>query len=422
MDDKRQAVGEQERESSIQLDELPDELLIRVFCFAGAEDVTACAAVCRRWRALTHEPTIWRSMCHREYGCSAEHPSLSWADHYKQVRLCFAEGCHKNDSGHMVASIIRQMRMMQADGRNALSVLEHAEEASLGVVTKKVGTAEDTALHIAADRGFVEAVQWLLAHTADVNAASADGNRPIHYAARRGHLTTAKLLLDAGGDADCANQLGATPLFGAVVVGDLELMEMLVAHGANVNSANNLGETPLFIATWIGPLRSLEWLLQHGANANLADHSGISPLHKACLLGDVASVRLLLEYGADVEQVTVSGRRAVHFVSASGNCEILHLLLQHGASIRIRDRAGNTPLHVAAGKGRLEMVRALVAAGADCTARNIDRYTPAEQAWMRSEVATAAWLNGKDPSARVMTRFPRSPCTLRPLIPAVSAV
>eukprot|EP00898_Chlorokybus_atmophyticus_P001758 jgi/Chlat1/2583/Chrsp178S02443 len=395
---------------AVHINELPAELLVNVFCFLQSEDIAACASMCRRWRHVATDPLIWRTLCRREYGCSARWPSVPWLEHYKQVRLCFSKvPIHKTENScFMVSTIIRRMRLMQADCLNALSVLEHAEDVSGTIVSRKVGIAEDSALHIASDRGFGGAVDWLLDHRAYIHAANADGNYPIHYAARRGHTSTVLKLLDAGAEVDCTNHMGSTPLFGAVVVGDLQLMALLVDRGADIDCANHLGETPLFIATWIGPLRSLTWLLQQGANPNIADQSGIAPLHKASLLGDLSSVQLLVDFGADLDQVSVSGRSALHFASASGNCEVVSLLLARGANVNMQDRAGDTPLHVSAAKGRFEVAQLLVAAGANGSIRNNERLTPAAVAWLRPDMAMAVWLHSKYTSSMIAAWPPPS--------------
>jgi Ankyrin repeats (3 copies) len=61
-------------------------------------------------------------------------------------------------------------------------------------------TLLDEALGHAAHNGRDEAVEWLLAHGADVDGATYLGMTPLHFAAQFGRASTVRLLLEHGGD------------------------------------------------------------------------------------------------------------------------------------------------------------------------------------------------------------------------------
>lgn len=69
-----------------------------------------------------------------------------------------------------------------------------------------------TALHIAAIWGSIEAGQLLIEHGADVNSQNRiRGSTPLHCAAQRDQTAFAKLLVAAGADAERADQSGTLP-------------------------------------------------------------------------------------------------------------------------------------------------------------------------------------------------------------------
>ncbi len=69
-----------------------------------------------------------------------------------------------------------------------------------------------TPLAYAATNGHTQIVQYLLDHSAYIDAPAPNGTTPLMLAAYFGHDATVKLLLDEGADASLKNQLGYTAL------------------------------------------------------------------------------------------------------------------------------------------------------------------------------------------------------------------
>jgi ankyrin repeat protein len=67
----------------------------------------------------------------------------------------------------------------------------------------------------------------LLAEGADVDAAQADGTRPLHWAAFQSDVASARLLLEAGADPELRTATGMTPLLLAAENGNAESVEAL---------------------------------------------------------------------------------------------------------------------------------------------------------------------------------------------------
>jgi ankyrin repeat protein len=69
-----------------------------------------------------------------------------------------------------------------------------------------------TPLHLAADQGQTDNVQYLLDKGAAIDAQDDDGNTPLHLAARKGHRATCILLLDRQADITIRSKRARLPL------------------------------------------------------------------------------------------------------------------------------------------------------------------------------------------------------------------
>ncbi|GLG99478.1 Poly [ADP-ribose] polymerase tankyrase, partial [Gryllus bimaculatus] len=102
-----------------------------------------------------------------------------------------------------------------AYGETALHLAARTDRPELhGAPTAARDLRGNTALHLAAGRGFVRVAALLLAVPgADANAANADGCTPLHVAVDSGFVAVVKLLLDIEQcDLHARTQLGQTPL------------------------------------------------------------------------------------------------------------------------------------------------------------------------------------------------------------------
>lgn len=136
-----------------------------------------------------------------------------------------------------------------------------------------VPVAQSAAIHDAAKKGDLAALQAALNAGADVNE-SAGGLTPLFYAATRGQVEAAKFLIARGADVNGMTLLG-TPLMAAAGRDGPELVELLLANGANPNAAKE-SHTALHVAAERGCLDCVKALVEAGANVN-ARHIVVSP-------------------------------------------------------------------------------------------------------------------------------------------------
>ena len=108
----------------------------------------------------------------------------------------------------------------------------------------------ETDLHIAAAKGNLQRVKYLVKGGHPVNVRDHSGWLPLHEACNHGMIDVVRYLITNGGrrfiddkgGKDCS---GITPLHDSATNGQLEIVEYLVSQGASVIIKNDKGQTPL---------------------------------------------------------------------------------------------------------------------------------------------------------------------------------
>ncbi|GHS93191.1 hypothetical protein AGMMS49949_06200 [Alphaproteobacteria bacterium] len=189
----------------------------------------------------------------------------------------------------------------------------------------------------------------LLKKGANVDTKDENGRTPLHLAALCGDKEAVEFLLAHGADvhATCTDPiLGAniTPLHNAVYRGDLEIVVLLVEHNADVNAEDSKNCTPLHNAAGNGREDMAIFLLDNGASVNAQDKDGQTPLHGAAYSGLPSIVELLLDRGAKTDERDKDGRTALHLAVDKANLDVVVLLLDRGAKPDVKDNEKKTPL------------------------------------------------------------------------------
>ena len=171
-----------------------------------------------------------------------------------------------------------------------------AEGAARGrILLDRHGTE---AMHAAARKGHVDAMRWLQAQGADVNARHKKyGSTPMHRAAYNGHVDAMRWLQAQGADVNARDKYGSTPMHEAARNGHVDAMRWLQAQGADVNARNDYGNTPMHYAAYNGQVDAMRWLQAQGADVNARNDSGDTPLGAAKRWGNTKAANWLRANG-----------------------------------------------------------------------------------------------------------------------------
>ncbi|HCE59707.1 MAG TPA: hypothetical protein DEQ74_02650, partial [Wolbachia sp.] len=176
----------------------------------------------------------------------------------------------------------------QAAENNEVDVMRGLLKKEGGEEDVDVNAVEDrnkeTALHFAAGFGHIEAVEFLLAAGADIDAKNKYDETPLYCASRdhrdyQGHhMEVTKILLNNGADAKVVSKFGYTPLHWWARRGHIDIIRDLLAAGVGVNVANDYGDTALHWAAKRSYRGVVMILLVAGADPSLMNKYSQTPI------------------------------------------------------------------------------------------------------------------------------------------------
>lgn len=232
-----------------------------------------------------------------------------------------------------------------------------------------------TPLHIAAKHDSIKAAKFLVDHGADLNAAAKHNVVPLHVASRHGQTRVLTILIEGGANLGSPTKDGLTPLHCAARDGHNLCVEVLLVHGAPVTAKTRHGLTALHMAAQGNHTASANHLLSHGAHIDDVTLDGVTPLHITAHYGHVETAQLLIEKGTDIDKRARNGYTALHIASKKNREAVVQLLLKYQASVHVKNNNGQIALHVAAFFGHVNIVLLLLQAGASLEATTIREET-----------------------------------------------
>jgi len=330
---------------------------------------------------------------------------------------------HQNENGHTP--------LMEAASGGHTGVARLLLDKGAGINTHS-SEFKESALTLAAYKGHVDMVQFLLERGADQEHKTDEMHTALMEASMDGHVEVAKLLLEHGAQVNMPADSFESPLTLAACGSHVDLAHLLIKHGANLEEVNDEGYTPLMEAAREGYLPMVALLLEHGCNINaqteetqetaltLACCGGFkevvsflleagtdielgasTPLMEAATEGHADMVKFLLDKGAKVDAATATGDTALTYACENGHTSVAEVLLDYGAQLEHESEGGRTPIMKAARAGHKETVEFLIRKGA-----NVNGVTTSKD----HSVLSLACAGGHTEVVQLLLAYGADPC------------
>jgi uncharacterized protein len=214
------------------------------------------------------------------------------------------------------------------------SLLEQGADASTSGGGRTPVGESNTALMWAATEGYLDIVNLLLKHKADVNVKNAANYTALMYAVESNYRNVVSVLLDQVDRSSVhdRNHYGETVLMTMARNGETDLVQQLVSLGAEVNATNKIGDTALYLAVDSGHTYTAKALIALGGVVNTENLGGWTPLMMASARGDLETMAILLENSADFRPKNRWGATALSEARKSfRSSQAAELLMRAGA-------------------------------------------------------------------------------------------
>ena len=398
--------------SPFRLDELPDDIKVRVLSNLDARTTMQLMSTSSRWYRAS-----LRVHCITLEGHAIGNNTSGWlgwlALRSRHVRRLVFHDCDIDPPtlSETIALVHRSLERLEVVASAKILPLHTALLAGLRDQLLAAGP-DETAAHRRRPRQPLTFI-----YTPSNRDMGRFLTRNIHEAARSNMVGEVLAHLTLGTAVDLRGRQEMTPLHVAAASGAAAAIRLLVQRGARVDARDVSGQTPLLKALWAGDALGTPDELFAADVVNVADMNGTTPLHCCVhprMMQTVASderlalTRRLLDLGADPNETRTvrAGKYVLH--TAMHRAPFAHaavrLLLRSGnVLVDPRDDNGATPLHDAAVAANVDLLELLTDFGADVNA--VCRWHPD----VRSHVALLVTRTGLDPHSPPTTSAPGTP-------------
>lgn len=221
-----------------------------------------------------------------------------------------------------------------------------------------------TALALAAEKGCVDLVRWMLEENIDVNERFAFGESPqgmfttaLQCAIEASEFGMTRFLLEHGADPNLSTGHGTTAVLLAAEWRPLAYLTLLVEYDAQIHDIqDNDGDDVLLLATGNPDEEVLHWAITHLVGHCATNKYGFSPMLVAAMFGRVGHIQALHVAGLTGSTTghPVDNETSESDIRRTSIWYAFRCLKSPYERLDVRDRY--TPLMVAAFRGHLEAV------------------------------------------------------------------
>lgn len=170
-------------------------------------------------------------------------------------------------------------------------------EKGADVNWRNYGDRRKKALHIAASRGNIKTIAFLIDRGASVNSYDNKNKTPLYYAVSKGKYDIATYLLDRGA-------MDVSSWGRAIKESDLALIEAFLVHGADLYESFESDDSVLHKAVFGNDLSVLKFLVLREADLGIRNDDQLTPLELAVEQGSDDEIVNYLRFARDFERMT----------------------------------------------------------------------------------------------------------------------
>ncbi|HHT0592647.1 TPA: ankyrin repeat domain-containing protein [Legionella anisa] len=205
--------------------------------------------------------------------------------------------------------------------------------------------------HFAAYNNQLEALK-LFPEEFVAKIADNQGDTPLMVAAGRGNLTIIEYLLQKGCDPHQRNNIGENAATFAAENGQLDTLKFLDKEGIDLTVINTRDENTLILAAKNGHVACVSYLLERGIPVDLKDNQGKTAFQRALESSQFEIADLLVTQGTanEIDQALIDAVKR-------GDLPSVQWLVEHGASLSVTDNFQQmTPMLLAAHMGNIKLI------------------------------------------------------------------